>query len=135
MAKLFVIFIVLLAVGCQSQTGGGIVPQLVSPGYLQGHVSIGPLTPVQRAGEPAPTASPQMYAARQIIIYQADGKTEIARPKIDDNGNYRVTLAPGVYVVGMARTGIDRASGLPAKVTIESDKTSVVDISIDTGIR
>lgn len=110
------------------------MPQLVRPGFLEGHVNIGPLSPVQRAGE-TPVVPPEAYAARQIVVYKEDGKTKVVQPKIDDRGNYRVTLAPGVYVVDMARTGIDRAAGLPAKITIESDKTTVVDISIDTGIR
>ena len=63
--RVVVIIVALILVACQP--GGGILPQLVRPGFLEGHVNIGPLTPVQRAGEPAPTVSPQAYAARQII--------------------------------------------------------------------
>ncbi|MGE5263777.1 MAG: hypothetical protein ACM3S0_10365, partial [Acidobacteriota bacterium] len=119
------LLIVLLLTACQTQSFGGIVPQLARPGFLAGHVNIGPLSPVQRAGE-TPVVPPEVYAARQIVVYKEDGKTKVVQPKIDDQGNYRVTLAPGVYVVDMARTGIDRAAGLPARITIESDKATVV---------
>ncbi len=111
------------------------MPQLVDPGTLQGHVSIGPLSPVERVGAPTPTVPPEVYAARQIVVYYSDGKKVVTRISLDAQGNYRVTLAPGTYVVDMARTGIDRAKGLPATVTVESEKTTTLDITIDTGIR
>ncbi len=111
------------------------MPELVTPGTLQGHVNIGPLSPVERVGAPPPTVPPQVYAARQIIVYFSDGKKVATRISPDAQGNYRVTLAPGTYVVDMARTGIDRAAGLPATVTITSAQTTTLDISIDTGIR
>jgi hypothetical protein len=104
-------------------------------GVLQGHVLIGPLTPVQRVGQPEPTPAPEVYAARQIVVYQADGKTEVARLKIDSQGNYRVELPPGTYVVAINRGGIDRGAGLPATIQITAGQTSTLDISIDTGIR
>jgi hypothetical protein len=133
--RLIVLFIALMIAlsACQSQ--GGVLPELVQPGKLQGHVSIGPVTPVERVGVSTPTVSPEVYAARQIVIYKQDGKTEITRPKLDASGNYTVTLAPGVYVVGMLRNGLDRATGLPATITIESNKTITVDVAVDTGIR
>jgi hypothetical protein len=124
----------LLLAACQS-TGGGPLPQLVAPGSLEGHVNIGPLLPVQRVGDATPTVPPEAYSARQIIIYQADGKTVVTKQTPDKDGNYRVELAPGTYVVGMARVGIDRARGLPATVTITSGQTTRLDIDIDTGIR
>ncbi len=110
------------------------MPQLVAPGFLEGHVNIGPLLPVQRVGD-TPTVPPEAYAARQIIVYQADGKTVVTKLTPGKDGNYRVELAPGTYVVGMARVGIDRARGLPATVTITSGQTTRLDIDIDTGIR
>ena len=135
MLKVSLLLAVLVLTACESQASGGILPPFVHPGQLQGHVSIGPLTPVERVGVPAPTVPPEVYAARQIIIYKEDGKTEVTRPRIDASGHYSVTLAAGAYVVGMARSGIDRANGLPAQVTIESGQTTTLDIAIDTGIR
>ncbi len=134
MNRSIALFILASLVACQF-TGGGPLPPLVSPGTLQGHVSIGPLLPVQRVGEATPTVPPEAYAARQIVVFQADGKTVITKLTPDKDGNYRVDLAPGTYVVGMMRVGIDRARDLPATITIESGKATNLNIDIDTGIR
>lgn len=134
MRNLFRLVLVLLLTQTACQGLGGL-PQLIPPGVLQGHVDIGPLSPVQRIGVPPPTVPPEVYAARQVVIYKEDGQTELTRLKLDANGNYRVQLAPGNYVVGMARVGIDRARGLPANITISSNVTTTLDISVDTGIR
>ncbi len=134
MHRLIILLILVPLAACQF-TGGGPLPQFVAPGSLEGHVSIGPLLPVQRSGEPTPTVPPDAYAARQIIVYQADGKTVVTRLTPDKDGNYRVQLAPGTYVVGMARVGIDRARDLPATVTVTSGQTTRLDIDVDTGIR
>lgn len=140
MRLLVTFYVLLMAAACQSQAPATIAPpgvtrQVVAPGYLQGHVNIGPLLPVERVGVPSPTVRPEVYAARTIVILQRDGKTEVLRVKPDDHGNYRVELAPGQYVVDLARVGIDRAKGLPATVTIESGRTTTLDIEVDTGIR
>ncbi len=134
MHRIIILFILLSLAACQS-TGGGPLPQLVQPGFLEGHMNIGPLLPVQRVGEPAPTVPPEAYAARQIIVYQADGKTIVTKLTPNANGDYRVALAPGTYVVNLARTGIDRAKGLPVTITIDSGQSTRVNVDVDTGIR
>lgn len=135
MRYLTALFILLFLAACAPRDLTGVVPGVVAPGYLTGHVDIGPLTPVERVGVPTPTVPPQVYAARQIIIYHADGKTVVTQLKLDDQGNYSVTLAPGPYVVDLKRSGVDRARGLPANITITSGMTVTLDVSIDTGIR
>jgi hypothetical protein len=104
-------------------------------GILQGHVTIGPLVPVVREGEPEPTPAPEVYASRQIVIYAADGQTEVTRVQIDGQGNYQVGLPVGTYVVDINRAGIDRGIGLPATVQIEANEVTRLDVDIDTGIR
>lgn len=104
-------------------------------GTLEGHVTIGPLVPVVREGEPEPTPSPEVYAARKIVIYTPGGKTEIARVSIDSYGNYQVALQVGRYVVDINRIGIDRAADLPKTVEIFEGQVTRLDIDIDTGIR
>ena len=106
---------------------------------LQGAVTIGPLTPVQRVGE-CPTAAPGVFAARKIEIYDASGKTlvrEVTITQIDStaNGYYTVLLAPGTYTVDFNHTGIDRAGNLPQKITLAANQTVTIDVNIDTGIR
>ena len=104
-------------------------------GVLEGRVTIGPLTPVERAGVPTPTVPPEVYAARSIDIFQADGTTRVVNVKISSDGTYHVKLPPGTYVVNIAKTGIDRGTDLPKTVTLASGQTTRLDIDIDTGIR
>lgn len=104
-------------------------------GTLEGHVTIGPLVPVVRPGEPEPTPGPEVYASRKIVVYAQDGRTEVARVDIDSRGNYGVTLAPGTYVVDINHAGIDRGIGLPKTVEIVSNQVTHLDVEIDTGIR
>ena len=104
-------------------------------GVLQGHVTIGPLVPVVREGEPEPTPAPEVYATRQIVIYAEDGRTEVTRVQIDAQGNYRVTLPVGTYMVDINHVGIDRGVDLPATVKIEAHEVTRLDVEIDTGIR
>lgn len=104
-------------------------------GVLEGHVTIGPLVPVIREGETEPTAAPEVYAAREIVIFEEDGKTEIMRVKIDASGNYRAELPVGIWVVDINRSGIDSAPNLPKKIVIADQGVISLDIDIDTGIR
>ncbi len=110
-------------------------PQAQVNGTLQGHVDIGPLTPVEKIGVPTPTVPPEVYAARKLVVYQADGKTEAARVSINGQGNYQVSLPPGSYVVDLVHSGMDRGKNLPQTVEIRAGETTRLDISIDTGIR
>ena len=104
-------------------------------GQLEGNVSIGPLRPAERAGEPPPLPPPEAYALRSISIFKEDGATLVTSVKINPDGTYRVALPPGTYVVGIGRTGMDRARGLPKTIVIPAGQTVRLDISIDTGMR
>jgi hypothetical protein len=104
-------------------------------GVLEGHVTIGPLVPVLREGEPDPTPSPEVYAARKIVIFDEDGKTEVIRVDIDSEGNYHIELPAGSYVVDINHIGIDHAAGLPAQVEINPGEITHLNVDIDTGIR
>jgi hypothetical protein len=128
MERLSVLLIVLgLVSGCAKPP--------VETGTLHGQVSIGPLVPVVRAGEPEPTAAPEVYAARQVVIYEADGQEEVIRVEIDATGTYSVTLPVGTYVVDINRAGIDSANGLPRQIELRAGEDVLLDIEIDTGIR
>ena len=104
-------------------------------GVLEGQVTIGPLSPVLQEGETPPTPAPEVYAARQIVVFEADGETEVARLEIGPDGRYRAELPAGEYLVDINHAGIDSAAGLPATVNIEPGSTVTLDIDIDTGIR
>lgn len=104
-------------------------------GVIEGHVTIGPLIPVIREGEVAPTPAPEVYAAREIVIYEEDGTKEYTRLKIDANGNYRAELPVGIYLVDINHIGIDSSTDLPMKIEITTHTITTLNIDIDTGIR
>ena len=104
-------------------------------GTLEGHVSIGPLVPVLREGEPEPTPAPEVYAGRQIVVFSSGGRREIARVETNAQGNSRVPLPAGSYLVDINHAGIDSAAGLPAEVEIMAGQTTQLDVDIDTEIR
>ena len=115
------------------QTACSILPR--ETGILQGQVSIGPLVPVVREGEPEPTPAPEVYAAREIVVHTQNGKREVARLQIGPDGWYRGELPVGTYRIDINHAGIDFAKGLPALVTIEKNTATRLDVEIDTGIR
>ncbi len=121
-----VLILSVLLAGCSS----GAQP----PGILEGQVTIGPLTPVQKPGPPPPVP-PEVYQARKIMVYDNSGKKLIQKIDIDNNGRYRVEVLPGTYVVDINRIGIDHSKDLPKTVEIKSGQTVTLNIDIDTGIR
>lgn len=104
-------------------------------GTLAGHVTIGPLQPVQRQGEPAPTPGPEVYAAWEIVVYTLDMRKEVARATIDDQGNYTIELRPGIYAVTAEQAAGGGLPQLTQTVGISAGQTTQQDIDIDTGIR
>lgn len=109
---------------------------LADEGFLEGHASIGPLSPVERAGVPTPTPSPAVCTSRGLAVYDASGQTLVTSFSFQPDCNYRVPLKPGSYVLKVTpQQGIGGARGLPQTVTIESGETTRLDVDIDTGIR
>jgi hypothetical protein len=105
-------------------------------GILAGHIDIGPLQPVARAGEPEPTPSPEVYGAWQIVVFNETGKREITQAIINSSGDYQVQLSMGTYKV-TAEPISGGGLGHQQIFTIEiiRNKTTQLDIAIDTGIR
>ena len=127
MRRLLLVALILFVTSC--------TPGPQETGVLEGHVTIGPLVPVVREGEPEPTPAPEVYASRQIVIYAKDWRTEITRVQIDSKGDYWVELPVGTYVVDINHVGIERGIDLPMRVGIFSQRVTRLDVEIDTGIR
>ena len=64
-----------------------------------------------------------------------DGKKEIARITADENGNYRLELPPGDYVLDVQGRAPGHVRAKPQPFTVVSNETVRVDMNIDTGIR
>lgn len=103
-------------------------------GILEGRVTIGPLTPVEKPGEQPPVPC-EIYEARKIMVYDKSGNNLVAQIDIGCDGRYSTELKPGIYVVDINRIGIDSSSDVPRTVEIKSGEVVKLDIDIDTGIR
>ena len=116
----------LLLAGCTTGT--------VETGTLEGEVTIGPVSPVERPGEKPPIPC-EVYEARKIVVYDKNGNNLIKQVDINCEGQYRVDLETGVYTIDINRVGIDHSGDVPRKVEIEAGETVTLNIDIDTGIR
>ncbi len=127
MKRFLIVAVLILASACTA------IPK--ETGVLAGDVTIGPLVPALREGEQEPTPWPELYAARKILVLSQDGRREIARVSIEDDGTYQVVLPVGRYMVDIAAGEIERGENLPREIEIFSGQITRLDIDIDTGIR
>ncbi|MBI4181290.1 MAG: hypothetical protein HY528_05100 [Chloroflexi bacterium] len=149
---LLVVIIGLFITGCAGETQ--------ETGTLSGRVTIGPISPVERAGEKA-VVPPEVYAARKVMVYEAllgeDKAGTASSPEdftarqamvydknmnklvkqvdLEPDGHYSVKLQTGIYTIDINHIGIDSSRDVPKKVVIRTGETVKLDIAIDTGIR
>jgi hypothetical protein len=126
-----------LIAACLSLVLAGISSiRAAAPGFLEGHLKIVSVKEVELAdGKPPTKAMSENYSEYPLIIRSRDGEKEIARITADGNGNYRLSLPPGDYILDVKgrRPGGIRAK--PKSFTVVSNQTVRVDMNIDTGIR
>ena len=101
-------------------------------GVMEGHLKILSPKAFDVGDENAATVTAENYAEYPLIILSQEGKKEIARVTADENGNYRVALPPGDYILDVQRRkpGFVRATAQP--FTIVSNHAVRVDMHIDT---
>jgi hypothetical protein len=102
-------------------------------GSLEGHLQIFSSNPVEPADKGVATKTAENYADYPLLILSRDGKKEIARVTADRDGNYRVGLPPGDYILdvqGRRPKGHLRAK--PQPFTVVSNQTVRVDMYVDT---
>ncbi|PYL64320.1 MAG: hypothetical protein DMF25_07445 [Verrucomicrobia bacterium] len=105
-----------------------------SSGFLEGHLKIFSLKEVELADGNLPTKLVAGdYAEYPLIIRSRDGQKEVTRVIADKDGNYRLTLPPGEYMLDVQRPSHLRAK--PQPFAVVSNQTVRVDMDIDTGIR
>ena len=100
-----------------------------TPSGLRGLVTRGPIMPVCVAGQPC--SGP---AKNVTLVFSRNGRV-MRRATTNDQGRYRVRLAPGLYSVRLqVKQRIGR--GLePGRARVARSRFRRVDFSIDTGIR
>ena len=104
------------------------------PGFVEGHLKIISGKEVELADGNTPAIKAGNYAQYPLIIVSRDQK-QIARVTADANGNYRVALPPGDYVLDVQDRGRRHFRARPQSFTIVANQTVRVDMSIDTGVR
>jgi hypothetical protein len=105
------------------------------PGVIEGHLKIASLKSVQlEDGSPSKGAAPD-YASYPLLILSKDGKKDIREVIADKDGNYRVSLPPGDYVLDAKGRKPKGIRAKPRPFTIVSRQTVRVDFDLDTGVR
>lgn len=98
---------------------------------IEGRVTIGPQCPVMQEGSPCPDA-PYVATVRAL----RDG-TVVATGRSGSDGSFRISVAPGEYVVDavpLDENGIAVVQAQPHVVVVGGGFTRV-DLSFDSGIR
>ena len=130
-------FLKYLIVGCVFLIPAGCTASdnAVQPGFIEGHLKISSLTPVELAEENTAERNAQAYAQHPLIILSEEGRKEIARVTADGDGNYRVALPPGIYILDVQDRAAGRVSTKPQQFTIVSKQTVRVDMVTGTDVR
>jgi len=106
------------------------------PGFMEGHLKIVSPRAVEPSDNmPRPAVAPEIYAKTPLIIFSEDGKKEIAHLTADENGNYRVALPPGAYMLDVEDRVAKHVPAAPRPFTVVSNETVHVDMNILIGIR
>ena len=115
--------------------GGARSSDSAEPGFLEGHLKITSLKEVER-DDASPSKAPAVdYAAYPLLILSKDGKTTIREVAADKDGNYRVALPPGDYVLDAKGRAPRRIRAKRKSFTVISNRTVRVDFDLDTGVR
>jgi hypothetical protein len=104
-------------------------------GFLEGHLKIASLKGVESADASPSKGSAAAYSAYPLLILSADGKKKIQEVVADKDGNYRVPLPPGDYVLDAKGRAPKRIRAKPKKFTVVPNQVVRVDFELDTGIR
>jgi Carboxypeptidase regulatory-like domain len=105
----------------------GFMVALAAAAGLFGSVDRGPTMPVCRVDVPCDEP-----AVSVVLAFTRHGKT--TRARTDDQGRYRVRLAPGYYAVRTTGKGLG-SSIKPSRVRVRAHRYTRVNLHIDTGIR
>jgi hypothetical protein len=138
MRKVKLIFLVVLlgalcgSLWCPSDGSAQTPPNApAATAILRGKVTTGPTVPVERAGGP-PAIAP--VAGASVNVTDPNG-VPIASAITGADGTYRVPVAPGDYLVTVTPPRRMLRRFVPRQVTVTSGAPTVLDITLDTGIR
>jgi hypothetical protein len=104
-------------------------------GFMEGRLKIISLKEVELAEGNPPKFSAGNYVEYPLIILSQDRKQEIASVTADEDGNYRIALPPGNYVLDVQDRRRKHVRATPQQFRVVSNQTVHVDMDLDTGIR
>ena len=107
----------------------GCVKPTPTDSGVRGTVRIGPISPVQREGEPADAP----YAADLIV--RAAGGAIVARGRSAADGTFAIALAPGEYTIEGEGGSAPPTPPAPQAFTVRAHVFAVVQLAYDSGIR
>jgi hypothetical protein len=102
-------------------------------GFLEGRLKIISRSPVALADENTAPMTARNYADYPLIILTRDETKQIARIIADKDGNYRVALPPGDYILDVQRGESAQLRAKPQPFTVVANETVHVDMTIVTG--
>ena len=105
-------------------------------GFLEGHLKIIFGMAAQPSDDmPRPEIAPESYAEYPLVVLSQENNKEIARLTADEEGNYRIALPPGAYILDVQDRAAKRLRARPQPFTVVSNQSVRVDMNINTGIR
>jgi hypothetical protein len=110
--------------------GGAALSDELPSGLMEGHLKIRSSNPVDLGDENATTITAGNYDDYRLLILSRDGQKEITRITADGNGNYRVALQPGDYVLEVQGRPRTHLRYKPQQFMIVSNQTVRVDMDV-----
>jgi len=104
-------------------------------GFLEGHLKIISPKEVELADGTPSKITVENYSEYPLVILSSDKQTEVAHVTADDNGDYRISLPPGDYVLDVQNRKHRHVRATPQPFTVVANQTVRVDMAIDTGVR
>lgn len=104
-------------------------------GFVEGHLKIISSREVELADQTPSEGTAVNYTDYPLVILSRDGKDQIARITADENGNYRVALPPGDYLLDVQDRRRRHVRATPQTFTVVANQIVHVDMNVDTGIR
>jgi uncharacterized protein (DUF58 family) len=104
-------------------------------GFLEGHLKIISQREVELADGTPSQMSAENPADYPLIILTRDRRKEVALVTADENGNYRIGLPPGDYVLDVQNRRRRHVRAKPQPFTVAANQTAHLDMVIDTGVR
>jgi hypothetical protein len=104
-------------------------------GFVEGQLKILSSKGVELADGTPSKITAENYTDYPLVILSSDKQTELAHMTADGNGNYRIALPPGNYVLDIQNRRQRHLRATPQPFTIAANHTVRVDMTIDAGIR